>query len=268
MLMNRQNLDESLLQADLMPAHVAIIMDGNGRWAKQRGKPRVWGHKNGVDSVREAVRTAGELGIKALTLYAFSEENWGRPREEVSALMSLLNTYVVKERSELNKQNVRFKTVGNLNRLPVQTRKLVNETVKALSKNTGLTLTIALSYGSRSEIVEASKKIATHVLQGDIKPEEISSDMFTSFLMTAGLPEIDLIIRTSGEQRLSNFMLWQAAYSEFYFTPTFWPDFKKADLIEAILCYQKRNRRFGKLPDENASHKADYDTNKQADQRC
>ena len=234
----------------LAPLHVAIVMDGNGRWAQTRGRPRIWGHKNGVESVRAAVEASVELGIKVLTLYAFSEENWGRPAQEVSAIMKLLDTYILKEQNELNKQNVKFRTIGQIDRLPSSTQKLIRETKNALDKNTGLILNIALSYGSHSEIVHACKSIASKVQQGILSTDQIDHHLFSKFLETSDLPEPDFLIRTSGEQRISNFLLWQLAYTELYFTPVHWPDFRKEAFFDAILSFQSRKRRFGLIDKE------------------
>lgn len=228
-------------------------MDGNGRWAKTRGKPRIWGHKHGVESVRSAVETCVELGVKVLTLYAFSEENWGRPAPEVNAIMKLLDNYIVRERDELDKQNVKFRTIGQIERLPTSSQKLIRETKALLDKNTGLILNIALSYGSRTEIIHACKTIASRVQNGHLKSDQIDHQLFEKFLETADLPEPDLLIRTSGEQRISNFLLWQLAYTEFYFTPLHWPSFKKEAFFDAILSFQSRKRRFGLLDKTEAS---------------
>lgn len=233
------------LRRGKLPRHVAIIMDGNGRWAKSRGKPRVFGHQKGVGSVRSAVEIASELGIEVLTLYAFSDENWGRPESEVSALMKLLETYVVKERQKLFKSNVKFQVIGDLDRLSPRTRSLVLETQEFLSKNTGLILNIALSYGSRNELTCAFKEIALKVKQGELEIENINSESISRHLWTRGLPDPDLFIRTSGEQRISNFLLWQIAYAELWFTPILWPDFSKKHFCEAIRDYQSRERRYG-----------------------
>ncbi|MFK7825681.1 MAG: isoprenyl transferase [Oligoflexales bacterium] len=228
-----------------LPEHVAIIMDGNGRWAQDRRKPRVWGHKKGVESVREVVKAAGELGIKFLTLYAFSEENWGRPQSEITGIMALLDTFVVRERKELFEKNVCLKTIGHLEKLPAKTRKLVQETVNYLNKNDGLNLTIALSYGARTEISEACRSIAEKVKNSEIELSEIDPDLFGQHLSTKAIPDPDLLIRTSGEQRISNFLLWQIAYSELWFSPVYWPDFRRQHFLDAIQSYNNRKRRFG-----------------------
>jgi len=238
------------LKQGVIPTHVAIVMDGNGRWAQAQGKPRVFGHQKGVESVHQAVELAAELGVKVLTLYAFSEENWGRPKAEVSALMSLLETYVVKERQRLNEAKVQFRVIGNLEKIPEKTRKLVLETQKQLSENTGLILNIALSYGSRNEITFACKEIASKVEKGVLQVKDISPQTLSDHLWTKGLADPDLFIRTSGEQRISNFLLWQIAYTELYFSPVYWPEFRKEHFCEAVRSFQSRKRRFG-LVSEN-----------------
>lgn len=224
--------------------HVAIIMDGNGRWAELKGLSRIEGHREGVKRVREIISTAIELNLEALTLYAFSIENWQRPKSEVNALMNLLSLYLRREMKKLVKDNIVFRAIGDLERLPKNIQKQLQEFESLTRKNTGLLLTGALSYGSKEEILRAVK----HILKDDLKPEEISESTFENYLYTKGLPNPDLIIRTSGEMRLSNFLLWQSAYSELYFTETLWPDFTRDKFISAILEYQKRERRFGTLP--------------------
>lgn len=233
------------ISRERIPRHVGIIMDGNGRWAKLRNRPRVFGHRNGVDSVRQVVKAAGEWGVETLTLYAFSDENWGRPLEEVGAIMGLLDTYVRKERDELDRNNVRFRTIGDIERLKPATRVIIREATEKLAGNTGLVLNLALSYGGRMEITKAMQKIAERVRAGEILPEAISPDMITNHLYTAGLSDPDLIIRTSGEQRISNFLLWQSAYSELYFTDVLWPDFTRHEFARALQAYDQRSRRFG-----------------------
>ncbi len=225
-------------------------MDGNGRWAKSRGKPRIYGHKKGVESVREVVRAASSLGIKALTLYAFSEENWGRPQTEVNFLISLLDYYLEKDRDELLRNNVTLRTIGRLDALPGKTQQLIAKTKAILSANTGLTLTIALSYSGQQEIMAACRQIAKEAQAGTINPDQINKQFFESYLETKGLPDLDLLIRTSGEQRLSNFLLWQCAYTEFWFSQTYFPDFKQQDFFNCILAFQQRDRRFGRLDDQ------------------
>jgi len=234
------------LDTDNMPAHVAIIMDGNGRWAEKRGLPRVVGHKNGVTSVREAVETARKLGIKVLTLYAFSTENWRRPPLEVQALMGLLQSYLQSELDDLLKNDISLRCIGQKDRMPEDVRGVLDRTIAKTAGNKGLVLNLALSYGSRSEIVMAAKLLAKKCAAGTLDPEDISEDFLEKHLYTTGLPDPDLLIRTGGEYRLSNFLLWQISYSELYFTETLWPDFRKPEFMEAIDEYRKRQRRFGK----------------------
>ncbi|MCL5097875.1 MAG: isoprenyl transferase [Candidatus Omnitrophica bacterium] len=222
-------------------------MDGNGRWARQRHLPRVEGHRQGVESVRVVVRTAGELGIKYLTLYAFSMENWNRPKDEVDTLMDYLARYLKGEIGELNRNNVRLESIGQIYRLPEYVQLQLQKTKAALERNNGLTLILALSYGSRTELVEAIRRIADKVKQGQIETADINEQMVAQHLYTRNWPDPDLLIRTSGEMRLSNFMLWQVSYSELVITPTFWPDFRKAQFYEALEEYARRHRRFGGL---------------------
>jgi undecaprenyl diphosphate synthase len=228
-----------------LPKHVAIIMDGNGRWAKEKGKMRVFGHKNGIEAVRDAVEGAVEIGVENLTLYAFSTENWNRPKLEVTALMELLISAINKETKTLMKNNVRLNAIGDLESLPPRCYKELKSAMEETANNTRLTLTLALSYSSRWEIANASKKIAIDLKSGLIKEEDITEELFSKYLSTHNLPDPELMIRTSGEHRVSNYLLWQLAYAEFYFTPKLWPDFRRGDLFEAILDYQKRERRFG-----------------------
>ena len=230
-----------------LPRHVAVIMDGNGRWAKSRHLPRIEGHRRGADSAREIIRTAGELGIKYLTLYAFSAENWNRPKDEVDALMKYLVHYLKTETSELNKNNVRLEVIGQIYRLPENVQEHLRKSIQTLSKNNGLTLIMALSYGGRTEIVEAVRSIAQKVKAGEIDPGEITEQLFAQHLYTRNVPDPDLLIRTSGEMRVSNFLLWQISYAELVVTPTFWPDFRKPQLHEALEEYARRHRRFGGL---------------------
>lgn len=229
----------------VLPSHVAIIMDGNGRWAKERGLPRVEGHRNGAESVRAVVRAAGEAGIKYLTLYAFSVENWNRPKEEVETLMKYLARYLKNELGELQRSNVRLQAIGQIYRLPEFVQDQLQKTISLLSKNNGLTLILALSYGGRTEIVEAVRSIATKVKEGQIDSAEINEQVFAQHLYTKNWPDPDLLIRTSGEMRVSNFLLWQISYAELVITPTFWPDFRKAQFFAALEEYAKRHRRFG-----------------------
>ncbi|MFZ4581435.1 MAG: isoprenyl transferase [Paludibacter sp.] len=229
-----------------LPNHIAIIMDGNGRWAKERGYDRIFGHQNGVVSVREVTEAAAETGIGYLTLYAFSTENWGRPQEEVNALMELLIDTIEKETPTLNKNNVRLLAIGDLSRLPVNASKKLQSCIDQTSSNTGLSLVLALSYSSRWEIKDAICKIGAEMAKGNLKPEDITDELVAANLTTRNIPDPDLLIRTSGETRISNFLLWQIAYTELYFTPTHWPDFRKENFFEAICDFQKRDRRFGK----------------------
>jgi undecaprenyl diphosphate synthase len=233
-----------------LPKHIAIIMDGNGRWAKERGKDRVYGHHEGVLSVREIVNGCAELGISYLTLYAFSTENWNRPKEEVNALMELLVNTIRKEVDELKKNNVRLHVIGDFASLPEVCQKELNEAKELTASNTGLNLILALSYSSRWEITEAAKKIAQDAAKGILKPEDINDAVFQSYLNTASFPDPELMIRTSGEHRISNYLLYQLAYAELYFTPVHWPEFRKPQLYEALLNYQQRERRFGKTSEQ------------------
>lgn len=230
-----------------IPAHIAIIMDGNGRWARKRNLPRSFGHKAGVEAVRDIVKACSELGVKVLTLYTFSTENWKRPADEVSTLMKLLSEYLRSELNELDKNNVKIRSIGDLSKLPVVCQNDLQNAFNTTKNNDGLILNLALNYGGRSEIVDAVKKISRLVKDGRIKPEDINANMVSSFLSTSGLPDPDLIIRPSGELRISNFLLWQSAYSELWFSDIYWPDFKRYNLYEAIIDYQKRDRRFGGL---------------------
>lgn len=230
-----------------LPKHVAIIMDGNGRWAKQRHLPRVEGHRAGAESARIIIRTAGELGIKYLTLYAFSAENWNRPKDEVDALMKYLIHYLKSETPELNKNNVRLEVIGQIYRLPENVQEHLKKSIATLSRNNGLTLVMALSYGSRIEIVEAVRNIAEKAKQGKIDPGDINEKVISEHLWTRNVPDPDLLIRTSGEMRISNFLLWQISYTELFVTQTLWPDFRKPQLFEALEEYTRRHRRFGGL---------------------
>jgi undecaprenyl diphosphate synthase len=230
-----------------VPHHVAIIMDGNGRWASQRGLPRVEGHRRGVEALRRTVRAAGEIGIRVLTIFSFSSENWSRPRQEILDLMGLLRRFIRHDLAELHASGVRVKIVGERPSLEPEIRRLLDEAEELTKDNTGLLLVVAFNYGSRDEIARATQRIAEDVAAGRIKPEDINATMIGSHLDTAGIEDPDLIIRTSGEQRLSNFLLWQAAYSEFVFVPVYWPEFDKAALESAIAEYHRRERRFGGL---------------------
>ena len=235
--------------AALLPKHIAIIMDGNGRWANDRNLPRYEGHRTGVERAREAVRTCAEIGIPYLTLYAFSKENWSRPKEEVNFLMKLLSNYLDGEVKELQKNNVRFRMIGRSNELPVEVQKRIRRNTEMTKDNTGLTLSLALSYSSRTEIVDAVRAIATEVAAGRLSCDEINERTVSNCLYTKGVPDPDLLIRTSGELRLSNFMLWQMSYTEIYITEKNWPDFKREDLLQAIEAYKTRERRFGAASD-------------------
>lgn len=226
-----------------IPAHIAIIMDGNGRWAKERNLPRYFGHRAGVESVREVVRSCAKLGVKYLTLFVFSTENWERPKREVNALMNLLKKLLKSEAKELNENNVRVKAIGQIERLPSEVRKNLEELLSLTKDNTGLTLVLSLSYGGRQEILDAVRKI----LENRIRPENLDEKEFRRFLYDPEIPDPDLLIRTGGEYRISNFLLFQSAYTEFYFTPTLWPDFREKDLLLAIEDYKKRKRRFGRV---------------------
>ncbi|MQY79099.1 MAG: isoprenyl transferase [Bacteroidetes bacterium] len=230
-----------------LPRHVAVIMDGNGRWAQKKGKRRVYGHKQGVISVREVTEAAAELGIRYLTLYAFSTENWGRPKEEINALLSLLVSTFNSETQTLIENDVRLLAIGDFNRMPLKVSEKLFETIDKTSKNKGLTLILALSYSARWEILNAVKEVARDVMSGKTKIENINFSLFSDYLSTKGIPDPELLIRTSGEYRISNFLLWQIAYSELYFTRKLWPDFRKEDFYAALLDYQSRERRFGKI---------------------
>ena len=228
-----------------LPKHVAIIMDGNGRWAKKRALNRIRGHEEGAESVREIVRTSREIGISWLTLYAFSEENWKRPKHEVQALMRLLKRFLKNELNEMLENGIRFQTIGRTSKLPQDVRKLLSETANKTSTNKDMVLTLALSYGGRQEIFDAIHKISKGIESGAMTSSEITEQSIADSLYTAGMPDPDLLVRTSGEYRISNFLLWQIAYTEFYITPTLWPDFRKEEYLLAIEEFQKRERRFG-----------------------
>jgi undecaprenyl diphosphate synthase len=230
-----------------LPRHIAVIMDGNGRWAKKRGLPRIEGHRAGRKAVREAVEGCVELGVQVLTLYTFSVENWSRPEREVSALMLFLRQTLKQEREELRKNDVRLGVIGRVSDLPKAVRKVLDETIDDLKESKGLLLNLALSYGGRAEIVDAVRKIAADARLAQTKPEEIDEKFIERRLYTAGIPDPDLLIRTSGEMRVSNFLLWQLAYSEIWVTETLWPDFRKKHLFEAVRNYQRRQRRFGRI---------------------
>ncbi len=230
-----------------IPAHIGIIMDGNGRWAKSRGLPRSAGHRAGTDAIRNIVRACGELGVRYLTVYVFSAENWGRPRKEVALLMDLLVEMTRREIRELNKNNVRLLAIGDLSKLPPRTRKEFFAGIEATKANTGLNLVLAVSYGGRAEIIEAVRKFARQAASDPSAIDSLTEESFKAFLYTGSIPDPDLIIRTGGENRTSNFLIWQSAYSELYFTDVLWPDFTKERLVEAIEDFNKRERRFGKV---------------------
>lgn len=238
------------LNKEHMPNHVAIIMDGNGRWARQHGNERIFGHEQGVEAVRSTVEGAGEVGLKYLTLYAFSTENWSRPKEEVEALMSLLVHAITSEAENLNKNNVKLMTIGDTDSLPENARIKLQEAMVLTSENTGLKLVLALSYSGRWEILNAVRCLVEDFCSGKIKTSQIDENLFDNYLSTKGIPDPELLIRTSGEYRVSNFLLWQMAYTEFYFTTKLWPDFRKDDLFEAIADFQQRERRFGKTSEQ------------------
>jgi len=228
-----------------LPRHLAIIMDGNGRWAERRSLDRIAGHQQGAESVRDIVRASREIGIPYLTLFAFSSENWNRPQGEVEALMLLLKNYLSSELKEMLDNGIRLLAIGDLNRLPKDVLTVLNETIKQTSYASAMTLTLALSYGGRDDILQASRRIMINCRQGTLAPEEVDEKLFSKYLWTTSLPDPDLLIRTSGEMRISNFFLWQLAYTEIYVTPTLWPDFNRKELIQALLSYQERERRFG-----------------------
>ncbi len=238
------------INPDRIPRHVAVIMDGNGRWAKQQGHMRIFGHKHGVNAVRNTLEFAAEIGIEFVTLYAFSTENWNRPEREINALMQLLVDTIEKELPNLMKNNIRLKTIGNIHQLPARCVRQLKETEEATAENTRTTLILALSYSGRWDIIEAVKKIALTAKNGDIEIEDINEDTLNKALHTAEYPNPDLLIRTSGEMRISNFLLWEIAYSEIHFTPVLWPDFRKEHFLEAVMDYQNRERRFGKTSEQ------------------
>ena len=244
--------DQLMQQIDRerLPQHIAIIMDGNGRWAKERGKQRLFGHQSAIQSVREVSEGSAEIGVKYLTLYAFSTENWNRPLTEVSGLMSLLATTITKEVSTMNKNSIKLNAIGDLKSLPEANYKQLMQAIADTSHNTRMTLTLALSYSGRRDLMQAMRRMAEDVAQGKLQLDAVNDTLISSYLSTAGMPDPELLIRTSGEERISNFLLWQLAYSELYFTPKYWPDFRKADLYEAILNYQHRERRFGKTSEQ------------------
>jgi undecaprenyl diphosphate synthase len=238
---------KTLIDSRNLPKHIAVIMDGNGRWAKKQGARRIFGHKNAVEAVRQTAEASAELGIQYLTLYAFSTENWNRPKAEINSLMELLVSTIKKETATLNKNNIRLSSIGNIRALPRNCQKELQECKEITSGNDGLNLVLALSYSGRWEIVEAVKDMLKDVKSGLLDIEDINNDAFSDYLCTKGIPDPELLIRTSGELRISNFLLWQVAYTELYITDILWPDFRKENLYEAIVAYQKRERRFGKI---------------------
>ena len=245
----QQSLRNNVLSGHI-PEHIAIIMDGNGRWARERSLPRIAGHREGINSVREITRLCGEIEVKHLTLYTFSTENWQRPKTEVSALMTLLLNTINKEIKELHKNNVKFTVIGDLVMLPGSTRKGLQDGIELTRDNGGLNLCLALNYGSRQEMIDAIQSLALKVQSGEMVPEEINEAIFSDALYTKGIPDPDLLIRTSGECRLSNFLLWQSAYTEIFMTETYWPEFREEQLMDAIHDYQLRERRFGKVSEQ------------------
>lgn len=245
-----KSLREQILEEEIFPNHIAIIMDGNGRWAKARNLPRVSGHSEGINSVREIVRICGEIGISYLTLYTFSSENWARPKIEVSAIMKLLLGTIRKEINNLHQNNVRLSSIGNLQDLPSESRRGIIEGMEKTKNNTGLNLILALSYGSRQELLMAVKRIAVKIESGKLESKYISEDILSQELYTSNIPDPDLLIRTGGENRISNFLLWQLAYTELFMTNMFWPDFREKALLEAIVDYQSRQRRFGQTGEQ------------------
>lgn len=241
---------QSKIKAHKLPNHVAIIMDGNGRWAKQKGLARVFGHRNGVKAVRKTVEAASEIGLKVLTLYAFSTENWNRPKKEIDALMNILISSLKKELSTFQKNDIKLQTIGQTKNLPLKAQKKLQEVIDKTENNTSMILNLALSYGSREEIVNTIKNISKKIVNKELSVEEIDEKIINNHLYTFTLPDVDFLIRTSGEKRLSNFLLWQIAYAELFFTDVLWPDFRKEDFFEAILDYQQRERRFGKISEQ------------------
>lgn len=241
---------KSQIKPEKLPSHIAIIMDGNGRWAKQHGKPRVFGHRNGVKAVRETTEAAAEIGVKYLTLYAFSTENWKRPRLEIDALMKLLVETLYKEVSTLMKNDIKLQAIGDIKKLPPLTHKALLEGIERTKNNKRMTLILALNYSAKWDILQATQKLAQACKDGLIEAEDIDEKAYTKALSTADFPDPELLIRTSGEARLSNFLLWQLAYAELYFTSTFWPDFRKEQLYKAIIDFQQRERRFGKISEQ------------------
>jgi len=242
-----KDIEDSIINKNNIPKHIAIIMDGNGRWAKAHSLPRIAGHKEGIDSVRAITKKCGDIGVKHLSLYTFSSENWSRPIKEVKALMGLLLLTIRREIKDLNKNNVRLTTIGNMGDLPDDARKGMEEGLKITENNSGLNLILALSYGGRQEILKMVQSIARKAINGEIEPEKLSESDIVNELDTAKIPDPDLLIRTGGDQRISNFLLWQIAYSEIYVTDTYWPEFKEKELLDAVADFQDRERRFGRI---------------------
>ena len=245
-----KNIEDSIISKNNIPKHIAIIMDGNGRWAKAHSLPRIAGHKEGIDSVRAITKKCGDIGVKHLSLYTFSSENWSRPIKEVKALMGLLLLTIRREIKDLNKNNVRLTTIGNMGDLPDDARKGMEEGLKITENNSGLNLILALSYGGRQEILKMVQSIARKAINGEIEPEKLSEGDIVNELDTAKIPDPDLLIRTGGDQRISNFLLWQIAYSEIYVTDTYWPEFKEKELLDAVANFQERERRFGRISEQ------------------
>jgi len=245
-----KNIEDSIINKNNIPKHIAIIMDGNGRWAKAHSLPRIAGHKEGIDSVRAITKKCGDIGVKHLSLYTFSSENWSRPLKEVKALMGLLLLTIRREIKDLNKNNVRLTTIGNMGDLPDDARKGMEEGLKITENNSGLNLILALSYGGRQEILKMVQSIARKAVNGEIEPEKLSEGDIVNELDTAKIPDPDLLIRTGGDQRISNFLLWQIAYSEIYVTDTYWPEFKEKELLDAVADFQDRERRFGRISEQ------------------
>jgi len=242
--------DSSKFSPTQLPRHVAIIMDGNGRWAQRRGLPRVEGHRRGAVAVREVVRAAREIGLPAITLYAFSAQNWERPPEEIATLMQLLRDYVIEERDEIMENDIRLIAIGDIERLPDFVKAPLDALVAESAANSSMTLTLALSYGGRESLVTAARELAEEVARGALRPEDITEAHLTGALQTSGLPQLDLLVRTSGEERLSNFLLWESAYAELYFTDTYWPEFGKDELYRALESFRGRERRFGRTREQ------------------
>ena len=245
-----KDIENSIINNNNIPKHIAIIMDGNGRWAKAHSLPRIAGHKEGIDSVRAITKKCGDIGVKHLSLYTFSSENWHRPKKEVKALMRLLLLTIRREIKDLNKNNVRLTTIGNMGDLPDDARKGMEEGLKITENNSGLNLILALSYGGRQEILKMVQSIARKAINGEIEPEKLSESDIVNELDTAKIPDPDLLIRTGGDQRISNFLLWQIAYSEIYVTDTYWPEFKEKELLDAVADFQDRERRFGRISEQ------------------